>query len=105
METIKNFKNWTNVQKAYSSNKSYRFNTYIYQCAAPNIGSEVFEIQILYWAEDTDILTAKASLFKCVEKDTGKNGIVFERKCVLEEQPVFECVNTAANAVKLNNEL
>lgn len=100
MQNIKNFKDWTNVQEAYSGDVN------IFQFSVPNIYYySYYEIQILYWAEDTDILTAKASLFKCTEKDTGKNGILFERKCILEEQPVFECVNTAANAVKLNNEL
>lgn len=105
MQSIKNFKDWMNVQEA---NLGIRFNTYIYQYfyEAPNMKRQsYYEIQLLYWPEDADILTAKASLFKCTEKENGKNGISFERKCILESQPVFECVNTAANDIKLNNAL
>lgn len=99
MNNIKNFKNWKNIQNSLLDNA----NTYIYQYPVTDVDCQksYYEIHILYCFKNTDILTAKASLFKCTEKKTGKNGIVFERKCILEGQPVFECVNTAANAIKL----
>lgn len=61
-----------------------------------------YEIHIIYHSHDTDILTAKSSLYivgDWRDKD-GKN--FFERECLLSEQPVFECINKALEDYKEN---
>lgn len=80
MEHIKNLKNWKEVTKGL----------YRYVVAA----NACYEIHLLYHERDTDIMTAKASLF-IVGDWNGGNGIFFERECLLKEQPVFECLNCA----------
>jgi hypothetical protein len=69
------------------------------------IASKVcYEIHVLYWQHDTDVLTAKASLFLVGEWQANIDGFVYlERECLLSEQPVFECLNTAVIDNKENN--
>lgn len=62
-----------------------------------------YEIHILYWANDTDILTAKASLYlvgnwaRIPERTS-----FFSREILLAEQPVFECLKAAEKDYKEN---
>jgi hypothetical protein len=65
--------------------------------------SVCYEIHVLYHAEGTDILTAKASLFLVGSWMNGKNNW-FERECLLAEQPVFECLKMAQKDNEENNE-
>lgn len=62
-----------------------------------------YEIHILCHCLDTDILTAKASLFLAGDWHDKTNGSWFERQCLLSEQPVFECVEAAVKDDKENN--
>lgn len=62
-----------------------------------------YEIHILYWADDTDILTAKASLYLVgnwtrIPECTS----FFSREILLAEQPVFECLKAAEKDYKEN---
>lgn len=60
-----------------------------------------YEIHILHHSKDTDILTAKASLFLAGEwHEQNKNSDYFERECLIAEQPVFECLETAQKDVE-----
>ena len=61
-----------------------------------------YEIHILYHEAGTDILTAKASLF-LTGFWRGNSGGYFERECLLEEQPVFECLKMAQKDNEENN--
>lgn len=62
-----------------------------------------YEIHILYWRDDTDILTAKASLYlvgnwtRIPERTS-----FFSREILLAEQPVFECLKAAEKDYKEN---
>ena len=62
-----------------------------------------YEIHILYWADDTDILTAKASLYlvgnwtRIPERKS-----FFSREILLAEQPVFECLAASEKDYKEN---
>ena len=60
-----------------------------------------YEIHVLYYSHDTDILTAKASLY-IVGDWQNKDSNFFERECLLSEQPVFECINKALEYYKEN---
>lgn len=53
-----------------------------------------YEIHVLHWDFEKDILTAKASLY-LVGSWTNPNGSFFEREPILTEQPVFECLKAA----------
>ena len=68
------------------------------------VGASVaYEIHILYYAEETDILTAKASLYLVGEwKEEGARCFVLERELLLGEQPVFECLREAEKDYKKN---
>ena len=68
------------------------------------VGASVtYEIHILYHAEKTDILTAKASLYLVGEwKEAGARCFVLERELLLGEQPVFECLREAEKDYKKN---
>ena len=68
------------------------------------IGASVaYEIHILYHAEETDILTAKASLYLVREwKEAGARCFVLERELLLGEQPVFECLRVAKKDYEKN---
>lgn len=83
-----NFKNWTEITKGL-----YRY----------VIGANVcYEIHIEFHYLDTDILTAKASLFIVGDwRSEGKS--LFERECLLQSQPVFECVEKAVEDNKSNS--
>lgn len=60
-----------------------------------------YEIHILCWCFDTDILTAKASLYIVGDWRQDDGNSFFERECLLEKKPVFECIE---EAVRDNNE-
>lgn len=88
-ENLKDFSAWNEVTKGL-----YRY------VIAPGA---CYEIHILYHSKDTDILTAKASVY-IVGDWHGKDGNFFERECLLSEQPVFECVRKAVEDYKENCE-
>ena len=74
---MNNLNNWKEVTKGL-----YRY----------VIGANIaYEIHILFWYHDTDILTAQASLFIVGEY----NGTKTERECILSEQPVCNCLEAA----------
>lgn len=78
---INDLQNWTEVTTGL-----YRY------VVAANV---CYEIHILDWHFDTDILTAKASLY-LVGDWRKKNGTsYFERRCLLADNPVFECLDVA----------
>lgn len=89
---MKELKNWTEVTKGI-----YRY------VIAANVS---YEIHISYWPIQTDILTAKASLFLVGEwqSKNNANGYTLERECLLSEQPVFECIEAAIKDDEENNE-
>lgn len=88
-KSLKDFSAWNEVTKGL-----YRY------VIAPGA---CYEIHILYHAKDTDILTAKASVY-IVGDWHGNDGDFFERECLLPEQPVFECVKKAVEDYKENCE-
>lgn len=61
-----------------------------------------YEIHILHWDFDTDILTAKASVFLVGNWSQSNGNSFFERECLLAEQPVFECLEEAVRDMKEN---
>ena len=81
--------NWTEVTKGL-----YRY------VIAANVA---YEIHIIYWESDTDILTAKASLYIVGNWRQYDGNSFFERELLLEEQPVFECLVAAEKDDKENN--
>lgn len=62
-----------------------------------------YEIHINYWDMETDILTANASLYIAGDwrSNDGKN--IRERECLLESEPVMECLGEAVEDDKENN--
>ncbi len=62
-----------------------------------------YEIHILFWNHDTDILTAKASLFIVGDWRSVELNSFLERECLLAEQPVFECLKMAQKDNEENN--
>lgn len=79
--------NWTSITKGM-----YRY------VIASNV---CYEIHVLYWLHDTDILTAKSNLY-IVGDWTSKDGSNFtERELLLAERPLFECIE---KAIKDNDE-
>ena len=59
-------------------------------------GKVCYEIHILYWADDTDILTAKASLYLAGNwTRIPEHESFFSREILIAEQPVFECLKAA----------
>ncbi len=82
-------KNWNEVTKGL-----YRY----------VIGANVcYEIHLLYHAKETDILTAKASLYLVGEWFDKARNLYFERECLLSEQPLFECLKMAEKDNEENN--
>lgn len=81
-------KNWTEITKGL-----FRY------VIAANV---CYEIHILHWYHDTDILTAMASLYIVGDwhEDTQS---FFERECLMSEQPIFECLNKAVSDNEENN--
>ena len=62
-----------------------------------------YEIHILYWTDNTDILTAKASLYLVGNwTRIPEHESFFSREILLAEQPVFECLKTAEKDYKEN---
>ena len=62
-----------------------------------------YEIHILYWADDTDILTAKANLYLAGNwASIPECTSFFSREILLAEQPVFECLKAAEKDYKEN---
>ena len=62
-----------------------------------------YEIHILYWANGTDILTAKASLYLVGNwTSIPEHESFFSREILLAEQPVFECLKAAEKDYKEN---
>ena len=86
---MNNFKNWTEITKGL-----YRY-VLGANCA--------YEIHILHWDFDTDVLTAKASLYIVGDWRQPNGNSFFERECLLSEQPVFECLDSAIKDNKENN--
>ena len=87
---MNNIDNWTEVTRGL-----YRY----------IVASKVcYEIHILYHSKDTDILTAKASLYLVGEWYNKDNKSFFERECLLSEQPVFECLAMAVKDDEENNQ-
>ena len=86
---MKYLENWNKVTKGL-----YRY----------VVGTNVaYEIHILYWLHDTDILTAKASLFIVGEWRQNINGVTYtERECLMNEQPVIHCLEKAVEDYKEN---
>ena len=86
---IKELESWTEVTRGL-----YRYVVAAKVC---------YEIHILYWADDTDILTAKANLYlvgnwiRIPERTS-----FFSREILLAEQPVFECLAAAEKDYKEN---
>ena len=87
---MKNLSNWNEVTRGI----------YRYVIAA----KACYEIHIMYHADGTDILTAKASLFiaGCWISNESRDSF-FERECLLSEQPVFECLKAAQKDNEENN--
>ena len=66
-------------------------------------GKVCYEIHILYWADDTDILTAKTSLYLAGNwTRIPERTLFFSREILLAEQPVFECLAAAEKDYKEN---
>ena len=62
-----------------------------------------YEIHILYWEDETDILTAKASLYLVGNWTRIPDKVsFFYREVLLAEQPVFECLKAAEKDYKEN---
>ena len=77
---MKDLKNWREVTKGL-----YRY----------VIGANcAYEIHVIVWYHDTDILTASASLYIVGEWDEA-NRTCTKRECLMLEQPLFECLNKA----------
>lgn len=83
------FENWTEITKGI-----YRY-VIVANCC--------YEIHILYWHHDTDILTAKASLYLVGDWYERNSVSYFSRECLLAEQPVQECLMAAVLDDKENN--
>jgi len=68
-----------------------------------------YEIHILNWYHNTDILTAMSSLYIVgdwhtnAETLSGRKESFFRRECLMSEQPVFECIKKAVEDNKENN--
>lgn len=86
---MNNLENWTEVTKGL----------YRYVIAA----NCCYEIHILHWFDDSDILTAKASLYLVGEWRAKDRVSFFARECLLAEQPVFECLEAAVIDDEENN--
>jgi len=84
---MKDLSKWTEISKGY-----YRY------VIAANV---CYEIILHTWYHDTDILTARASLF--ISGDWNGESSYFERELVLGEQPLFECLEMAIADNDKNN--
>lgn len=84
------FENWKEVTKGL-----YRY----------VIGANVcYELHILHWDFDTDILTAKASVYLAGDWTQSDGNSFFEREPILMNHPVFECLEAAEKDNAENNQ-
>lgn len=88
MENIKNPEKWKEVTKGL----------YRYVVAA----NACYEIHLLYHADGTDIMTAKASLF-IVGDWLSKEGNFFERECLMANKTLADCLNCAYEDERRSN--
>jgi hypothetical protein len=84
-----NLANWNEISKGFYE---YVVSTCVW-----------YEIHILYHAQNTDILTAKASLYLVGEWITKDCEDYFKRECLLSERPVLECLEKAVKDNRENN--
>lgn len=87
---MKDLKNWTEVMRGL----------YRYVIAA----KVCYELHILHWDFETDILTAKASVYLVGNWTQSNGNSFFEREPILTEQPVFECLKAAEKDNAENNQ-
>lgn len=87
---MKNLKNWAEVTRGH----------YRYVIAA----KVCYELHILHWDFETDILTAKASVYLVGNWAQSNGNSFFEREPILTEQPVFECLEAAEKDNAKNNQ-
>ena len=86
---MNNLENWTEI-----TNGLYRY------VIAANV---CYELHILYCFLDTNILTAKASVFLVGEWTNDRGESFFSREPILEENTVVECLSAAEQDNNLNN--
>lgn len=87
---MRNLKNWTEVTRGL-----YRYVIATKCC---------YELHILHWDFDTDILTAKASVYLVGNWVQSDGNSFFEREPILTEHPVFECLEAAEKDNIENNQ-
>ena len=87
---MKDLKNWTEVTRGL----------YRYVIAA----KVCYELHILHWDFETDILTAKASVYLVGNWVQSNGNSFFEREPILTEQTVFECLEAAEKDNAENNQ-
>lgn len=86
---MKDLSNWTEISKGF-----YRY----------VIGAKLcYEIIIHYHATETDILTAKSSLFLTGDWRIEDDKDYFGREVLLSDQPLFECLNKAVQDMQEND--
>lgn len=83
-------KNWTEITKGL-----YRYVLSTNVC---------YELHILHWDFDTDILTAKATVYIVGDWRQSNGNSFFEREIILAERPVFECLEAAEKDNAENNQ-
>lgn len=87
---MKDLKNWIEVTQGL----------YMY-AIAPNVA---YEIHILCWYHDTNILTAMASLYIVGDWNTKNNEECIEiytgRECILKERPLMDCLEAASKMIE-----
>lgn len=89
MSNLGNLGNWSEITKGL-----YRY----------VIGANLcYELHILYWRFDTNILTATASVYLAGDWRQPNNNSFFEREPILTHRPVFECLEAAKKDNTENN--
>lgn len=78
---MERLENWKEVTKGL----------FHYVCGA----NVCYGLHILHWDFDTDILTAKASVFLVGDWRQTNGNSFFARETILAEHPVFECLEAA----------
>lgn len=81
--------NWNEVTKGL-----YRY------VIATNVA---YEIHVLYWQHDTDILTSKCNLYVVGDWRTDSGRSFLERELLLSGQPFFECIQEAIRNNSVQN--
>lgn len=87
---MRNLENWTKVTRGL----------YRYVIAA----KVCYELHVLHWDFDTDILTAKASVYLVGNWVQSDGNSFFEREPILMNRPVFECLEAAEKDNIENNQ-